>query len=244
MVINLKYFNLNIIKILNKMKNSVISGDINYSLSNNDNYLKVFPNKYDACNKLADILYEYIKTIFENSKQKQTKYHNFIMIRGLETIINVYTYLLQNTNNLDLAIYHTHRSFLFYLEFVEQITDEQHVFLQLTSRDATMYVYKKTIFDVKREILKEYISEINAELTYLNNVSQFFKLLGSLLINQMTEKRIDIEKTKIIFNKFKKNNYSLENINEFINSLSKLENTYHLVDEFVKVVDSFSKKKC
>lgn len=214
------------------MKNSIINGDINYSLSNNDNYLKVFPNKHDVCNKLADIVCEYIKTIFENTKRKNSKHHNFIMVRGLETIINVYIYLLFNTNNVELSIYHTHRSFIFYLEFVEQITDEQHVFLQLTSRDATMYVYKKTLFDVKREILKDYV---NPDFNYLNIVSQLFKLLGSILINQWSLKKIDIENMKNIFHKIKKNNYSIEQLNRFIFFLSKLENNCDLLEEWSKI---------
>lgn len=216
------------------MKNSISNMDTTYSLNNNDNYLKTFPNKYDALNKLSDIICEYIKIIFENKKMTSSKYSHFVMLRGLETLINVYLILLYNTNNLDLAIYHTHRSFVFYLEFVEQITDEQHTFLQLTSRDATMYVYKKTIFDVKREISIDDTSEKNVDFTYMNNMAQLFKLIGRILIHQKKENQINIEKLKFLFHKMKKNKYSLEHISKLISFLSKLENDCDILDEFTK----------
>jgi hypothetical protein len=40
------------------------------------------------------------------------------------------------------------------VEFVGQITEEEKMFLQLTSRDATTYVYKETIFKINNELKK------------------------------------------------------------------------------------------
>jgi hypothetical protein len=40
------------------------------------------------------------------------------------------------------------------VEFVGQITEEEKMFLQLTSRDATTYVYRETIFKINNELKK------------------------------------------------------------------------------------------
>ena len=39
-------------------------------------------------------------------------------------------------------------------EFIEQIIDIQHSFLQLSSRDASVFVYKKTIYEINNEYRK------------------------------------------------------------------------------------------
>lgn len=60
-----------------------------------------------------------------------------------------------------MTYFHCQKSFYFYIEFVGQISEDEKMFLQLTSRDAATYVYKKTIFEINNDIRKsnENISE-------------------------------------------------------------------------------------
>lgn len=221
------------------MKNTVLDMDVTYSLNNNDNYLKSLPNKYDALRKLSYILCEYIKTILENKKVKKSKSELFVITRGLETLINVYLILLYHTNNADLAIYHTHRSFIFYLEFVEQITEDQHTFLQLTSRDASMYVYKKTIFEVKREIIQ---NVDNQEFSYINKASQLLKLISTtLLMHHNNGNKIDVENIKKVFEKMTKNKYSFEKIDNVMFLISSINFDCDVIEELLKILNKNSK---
>ena len=65
---------------------------------------------------------------------------------------------MSETGYLELSFYHTQKAYYFYIEYIEQISDDNITFLQLTSRDAILFVYKKTIFelnnDCKKKILK------------------------------------------------------------------------------------------
>ena len=81
-------------------------------------------------------------------------YFRYIFKRGVETITNVFVGMLEYTMNADLSLYHSQKAFYFYVEFIEQITDSQNSFLQLTSRDAVMFVYKRTIFEINKEMVK------------------------------------------------------------------------------------------
>jgi hypothetical protein len=215
------------------MKNSTINIDINYSLNNNDNYLKIFPDKHSALDNLYILIFEYLRIIFEHNKIKKSASSNFVIIRGLETIINVYLILLYNTNNVDLSFYHAQHAYIFYLEFVEQITDEQHKFLQLTSRDATMYVYKKTIFEVKRDIIKT-TAEKDIDFKYITLMSNLLKLIGTILIQ---EKSFDADKIKNLFHKIKKNKLTYDQTIILINFISKIENKCHVIDELLKIIN-------
>ncbi len=138
--------------------------DNNYSLNNLDNYNKVLKeNSYDVINKFCELLNNFLNIIFENLKIKKNIYSKFIIVRGVETIISVFNILLYNTKNLDLTYYHCQKSCYYYVEFIQQITEEQHIFLQLSSRDASTYVYKKNIFDINPDIMKN-MPVINKEL--------------------------------------------------------------------------------
>ena len=134
------------------MKSAISHKDNNYSLNNIENYRKTLDCSLGEVTKIyGDLLIEYSNFISENIKVKNSSFSRFIIIRGLDTITNVFLHILNATKNIELTYFHCQKSFYFYVEFVGQISDEEKSFLQLTSRDATTYVYKKTVFDINNE---------------------------------------------------------------------------------------------
>jgi len=115
-----------------------------YSLNNSDNY-KSNLNTTTICllRKYNLLIIEYLNFININNK--------FVIIRGLTTITHVFNIILYYTRNIDVALYHGQKSFYYYVEFISQITDEDNLFLNLNSRDASLFVYKKTIYEINKE---------------------------------------------------------------------------------------------
>ncbi len=144
------------------MKSVISHKDNNYSLNNSENYRKTIECSLgEVTKKYGDLLIEYSNFIGENIKVKNTSFSRFIIIRGLDTITNVFLNIFNATKNIDLTYFHCQKSFYFYVEFVGQISDDEKTFLQLTSRDATTYVYKKTVFDINNEFKKQ--NEVNTD---------------------------------------------------------------------------------
>lgn len=137
------------------MKIPTANKDLNYSLHNNENYKTTIDCDIGAISsKYAVLLSEYYKFIIENIKVKNASLSRFIITRGLDTITNVFNSLLFYTKNIDLTYFHCQKSFYFYVEFVGQISEDEKMFLQLTSRDAATYVYKKTLFEINNDRAK------------------------------------------------------------------------------------------
>lgn len=137
------------------MKNTTITKDSNYSLHNIDNYKKELTSDLNqVITKYFNLLIEYYKFITENTKIKNKRFLYFIINRGVDTITNVFLNLLLYTKNIDITYFHCQKAFYFYVEFVNQISEDEKMFLQLTSRDASTYVYKKTIFEISNEFKK------------------------------------------------------------------------------------------
>ena len=138
-----------------------------YSLSNTDNYK---PTLSYSLNEIVDryvlVIINYMKLISEKIYIKKNNYYKFIFIRGLDTITSVFKMLLLFTKNIELTYYHSQKAFYFYIEFIEQISNDQNTFLQLSSREACMFVYKKTIFEINNDYKKnmEDISENDKNL--------------------------------------------------------------------------------
>jgi hypothetical protein len=149
------------------------SNEQNFSLNNGENYRKIFTCDMNViAQKYMDLTIEYFKYILENMKTAKKYFSTFIIIRGLDTITNVFLHLLHSTKNIDLTYFHCQKSFYFYVEFIGQITDDEKSFLQLTSRDATTYVYKKTIFDINiefKKINKNETSEFKQQLAFITS---------------------------------------------------------------------------
>lgn len=150
-----------------------------YLLYNVDNYNKTI-NKpiQEILTKFADIMIEYMVLIIEKISMKKKKHFLFIFERGIETIIHVFSMLFFYTKNIDLTFYHTQKAYYFYIEFIQQISDDNITFLQLSSRDAVMFVYKKTIYDINNEHKKnimKLIPEDEEVLEILNLYVIIFK---------------------------------------------------------------------
>ena len=137
-----------------------------YSLKNPTVYLNAnicTPNS--ICSHYRQIVIEYFDAAVKQQANMLIKHNDifkYILIRGLETITHVFVLVMHYTHNIDAACYHSQRGIILYLEFISQIHESVNNFLKMTSRDAVMYVYKKTIFLLKRELVRgEIINKSN-----------------------------------------------------------------------------------
>ena len=127
-----------------------------YSLHNLENYNHILTSTCEEIQlKYNNLITEYLFFVIENIHFKNEAFYKFIIQRGLITITNVFNVILFYSKNLDMSYYHSQKAFYFYVEFIGQISADQHTFLQLSSRDAIMFVYKKTIFDINNECKKK-----------------------------------------------------------------------------------------
>ena len=158
------------------------------SLSNSENYYNSLSvNINDILLQQINILEEYIKNIndiFHLNKNNKL----YIIIKGIETIFHIYQQILFYTNNHKLAYYYSHKSIYLYKEYNSQINDDSNSFLNLTTRDAIIYIYKKTIFEIKPTFLKKDENNKQKEIfdiLFLHN--NIVKLLLSLLYKEYDE---------------------------------------------------------
>jgi hypothetical protein len=135
---------------------SVSLGNIKYSLKNPENYktdMSEF-SSYSILEKYTSLVHEYVKGMLECSKSSSS-HSVFLLMRGLETITHVFRLLLLYTRNLDACFYTSQKAYYYYIEFIGQISNIQQTFLDLSSTDAVIYVYNKTIYDLNHEQKKK-----------------------------------------------------------------------------------------
>lgn len=209
----------------------------NYALKNLNNYYSVFEySSEDAMNKYYDLITEYLNVITEHKTipLKNDEIYKFILFRGITTVSHVFYFILFYSKNLNMAYYHAAKSFYIYIEFIEQIMDDHHHFLNLYSRDAVFFVYKKTIHEIPNQVMKQNArpkindSDVNAKslFTPVQNSSNNF----ALLINEISRQMEVIEYFCYLL------------LNEENEKVSK-KFVFQVKDIFKKITDTQYKKK-
>ena len=169
-----------------------------YKIDNIDNYnpiLEITPEI--AFNRYANLINEYIISYNEKLISKQYKNNEHIFKNGFETIVHVFKLLLLYTNNLDLTNYHCQRSIYYYIEFMEQIKEDDCVFLNLSSKDGTLFVYKKTIFDVP-DSFKNTFKQDNNSIKVFDKFTMFVNVFNPLIYNYIeNNSKYDYNEKKI-----------------------------------------------
>jgi hypothetical protein len=209
----------------------------------------------------------YLKITVDTLKIKNKHFLKFILIRGIDTIKNVFINILYYTKNVELTYYHCQKSYYYYNEFIEQITDEKNMFLQLTSRDATTYVYKKTIYEIIKESKdkeskdkeskdkeskdkeskdKESKDKCTLILEFINIFNAFIiKLIEDPIFFSSQSQNGDLERIEKIGNIFyKMNNLNIDanKINDFHCIIFLLNNKISDIDIYVQVICLLVKK--
>lgn len=224
-----------------------------YSLQYTENYKSLLENSLnDIVNKYILLASEYFRFIVENIKIKNRSYFKFILIRGLETITHVFNNILLYTKNLEVAYYHGQKAFYYYVEFIGQISEEQHQYLQLSSRDATMYVYKKTLFEITNEFKKisTYMDEeLEKKLNGLTIYIQIYKNITHYFLRNEKkgceeEFELFIKRLEGFSNKMNSIVFSEEELKTFDFLIDYLSTKNISTEKYLDFLDFFMARAC
>lgn len=232
----------------------------NNSLQNINNYnLNYINSTTEIFTKYIGLITEYIVQIIDVIYIKNNTYYKYIINKGIETLSHVFKLIMLYTKNLEITYFYGQKAFYYYTEFIGQIIqieDEHQSFLQLNCKDASLFVYKKTIFELNNEFKKEFISTYdNCYITDSVDIliSFYKKLLYSIIDNNDFDNKsrvnllndINIKLNKIITYLL---NLSLNIDNkEYFNKLNlilyfydnlKINNTnkFNLIECFIKKI--------
>ena len=134
-----------------------------------------------------DTYFQQLENLTESNKNIDVK---SCMMIGLNLIHRIFDYVLMRTKNIEKAYYYAERTYIYYIEYVEQI-HKTNLHMSLNQSDAILFVYKKTIFELdKGDDNKVFdtitnIMTFDEEITKLNDkdysswMSQIFTIIHS-----------------------------------------------------------------
>lgn len=194
----------------------------------------IYENEDEIYLKYSNIIIQYLLLGIEKIKNHNPEYIKYILIKGMFTVSYVFKMLLMYTCNLQLTYHQCQKSYSYYTEFIGQIGDESVTYLQLNSKDAALFVYKKTIFDISSELKKKYTeNDVNEKKN--KNISTMIDMYNKLLETEITllnsdqlknSETIDKIYTSVarINSKLCKLYYSCESQNDYNNELNDSKN--------------------
>ncbi len=204
-----------------------------------------------------------VKYLLSNLKTTNKKYLNFIIERGLTTLEHVHNLLYIYTKNDILVNHHLEKAYLYYVEFVSQIGEDTNQFIKLNSKDATLFVYKKTIYDINTDYKKNMRLTAN-DMKFANMMKNFTEIYNNVIFNMITLMNNNLITNVDKLNKYMEYNKKFEKIilniydiflnndhinfikimNEFIEDLMKMDIT---ISEYIKylllLTNKYNKKK-
>ena len=194
----------------------------------------IYENEDEIYLKYSNIIIQYLLLGIEKIKNHNPEYIKYILIKGMFTVSYVFKMLLMYTCNLQLTYHQCQKSYSYYTEFIGQIGDESVTYLQLNSKDAALFVYKKTIFDISSELKKKYTeNDVNEKKN--KNISTMIDMYNKLLETEIAvlnsdqlknSETIDKIYTSVarINSKLCKLYYSCESQNDYNNELNDSKN--------------------
>ena len=220
-----------------------INNDKNYNDSVDIEKENVYINKY------IDIIHQYLLYCGENVFIQDPKYYLYVIVKGIECISNVFNILFLYTKNFNLVYYHCQKAFCYYVEFIGQIGNENHSYLKLTAKDAILFVYRKTIFQISTDFKKSY-KTLDKEKNFFNNICCICKEINKIIEFQLKNLEFDDNNKKmkeIIVNNSEilKHIYYKENILDILELNTKIVNElfeYFDIKTIISVIIYYNKK--
>ena len=165
------------------------------------NYNKEFAydDYVDYADGYTELIIQFLMYAKENILIQSDSYYFFIIKRGLETISHIFKFLFMYTKNFALTIHHCKKSFFYYTEFIGQIGDDNHTYLQLNSKDAILFVFKKTIFEINNKYRQNFnLTEVK-DKEFLDFFLNYITIMNQLLFYSLSNKITMDEKDNAIY---------------------------------------------
>lgn len=215
------------------LKIDAIQTDDIYNLLNPKNYK---PHISDSINEIINIfillIKEYITLIFKKGIKNEG-----IFLSGLNTLIHIFNITFYYTKNLKLTCYYTQQGYHVYLDFINELSNVNISFLNLKTKDAIMFVYKKTIFnicnDYRKNISYKKFNNNDDDKIFdsLNKIQNIYKNIIEYFSKTIINTFIIDEDADIFCNK-------LTNINNILCSKKKDDTTIDLLKQFITLLTS------
>ena len=222
-----------------------------FDLSDIKNYNKNFKKDLNFYTKeyilLMKEILEYLNKYIEKGNNRKL----YIITKCIESINHIFFLILLYTKNLSLTLYHCKKSFLYYIEFISQIGEEGNSYLQLNSKDAILFIYKKSIFDINNEHRENYeISEQdNNKIKEIKKLSIIFTNLYIYSINNFvfksdcSVKEINVNLIKILDSLNKKNSSNNNLFEKIIKIQTFLELNNIENNKYIEIIKLLLRRK-
>lgn len=194
-----------------------------YSLiksSNYNNYL--ISNLKEIINNYIHILLNYILLFNQKINMDDGNIKFFILKKGISTINHVFLFILYYTKNLEVTFYHSQHSYIFYLEFIEQLNFNLSNSIKITINDAVTFVYKKNIYNVNNLINN--ITEQEKQI--FGQIEELLKIYSGIIDIFISTNNFDLIELKNTIDNFQSN----------ISSKIKNKNIMNLIYHFLNLL--------
>ena len=159
-----------------------------YSLKNDENYN---PNLDDTSSEMymslyLNIIIDYAARFEDQNIIQDAEFKKYVFVKGMEMIGHLYSMILLYTRNLNCASHFAQKGYYYYIEFLEQIGNMSNTFLKLTCKDAMLFTYRKTLFDIPHNKMNKHELCENDRLT-LDKLNSYMSDYHTLMTEELSE---------------------------------------------------------
>lgn len=169
--------------IFNSIMDTLMDNATNTNKNNNINDLTNYNERYTNSTLEIYELYNTLLTNFINHfsysvVMHDRHYYSFILKNGIDMMFNVFSLIYYYSKNARITKYYSERALFIYCEFVGKLAqnNSDHSFLKLNVKDALLFVYKKTIFDINNTHMRNFTLE-SSEKKYIEHMNICISLL-------------------------------------------------------------------
>lgn len=203
---------------------------MSYNINNKDQRFSEIQNTIgEIIIKYAELLHGYMNHFTENIYIQKRETYNYTFKKGISTITHVFNLMFMKSYNIDLAIEYAQRASYYFVEFINQLGDEHQSILGLGPKDATLFAYKKTIFDITDDI-----PESKENTTFINNLTKTINYYNNIITYIMENTKISSDNKTTILDR------NISNVSkEIMNSIASYEeygdkiHVLHIFTEYV-----------
>lgn len=183
--------------------------------------------------EFVKMIQEYLIFCYNDQSLKENNNKQYLINRGLNMLYYIFTTIFLYTKNLEITIYHCKKAFYYYVEFLGQIIEQDNTYLQLTSKDAILFVYKKTIFEINEQE-KKTLSNTEDETIKINIIFDTCQLYVDLISYIFQKENMDTITMQKYHKKIKKNTKIIEKIINMNYFKDKNRNKINVISYFIK----------